>query len=79
LADGIDSARTKPMDRAAINSHRCGDVIGEHVVSFTSSEETISVEHRALDRAVFGRGAVRAARWLVAQQPGIYTIQDTLE
>lgn len=79
FADSIDSARIEPIDRALIRSIREGDVIGEHVVTFTSADEVISIEHRALERAVFGRGAVRAAHWLMAQPPGLFTIEDSLQ
>ena len=79
FADSIDSARNVPMDRASIKSIREGDVIGDHVVKFMSADEVILIEHHALDRAVFGRGAVEAARWLVSQPPGLFTIEDSLQ
>lgn len=57
---------------------RGGDVIGEHTVRFACADEYIEVTHRATSRDLFARGALRAARWLAAQQPGLYTIEDAL-
>lgn len=57
---------------------RAGDVIGEHTLRFTGTGESLSLEHRATDRAVFARGALAAALWLAAQPPGLYGMRDFL-
>ncbi|WP_203291127.1 4-hydroxy-tetrahydrodipicolinate reductase [Maricaulis parjimensis] len=61
---------------------RGGGIIGEHAVRFLSSEEEISISHRAFDRSVFARGAVTAAAWLKPESglraPGLYTMQDVV-
>jgi 4-hydroxy-tetrahydrodipicolinate reductase len=41
-------------------------------------EEILSIQHEALDRAVFARGALSGALWLVKQKPGLYSMQDVL-
>jgi 4-hydroxy-tetrahydrodipicolinate reductase len=58
---------------------RGGDVVGEHVVTFAGSGERVELAHRATDRAIFARGALRAALWLKPQAPGIYGMNDLLE
>lgn len=57
---------------------RAGDHVGEHTVLFSGAGEALSLTHRATDRAIFARGALRAARWLVGQPPGQYSMQDII-
>ncbi len=58
---------------------RGGGVHGDHDVSFLSEEEIVTLSHRAMDRALFARGALAAARWVVGKPPGLYTMRDVLE
>ena len=55
---------------------RAGDIVGEHTVLFAAPGEQITLTHRALDRAIFARGALRAAAWLAVQPVGLYGMQD---
>jgi 4-hydroxy-tetrahydrodipicolinate reductase len=57
---------------------RGGGVYGDHDVSFLSDEEVVSLGHRALNREVFARGALRAAAWVHGQPPGLYSMRDVL-
>jgi 4-hydroxy-tetrahydrodipicolinate reductase len=57
---------------------RGGDVVGEHTVFFFGQGERIELTHRATDRAIFARGAVRAARWLAGRAAGRYSMTDVL-
>ncbi|MCB0391149.1 MAG: 4-hydroxy-tetrahydrodipicolinate reductase [Bdellovibrionales bacterium] len=59
-------------------SIRGGGIFGIHKVMAMSDEETISIEHVALNRKVFAKGAVKAAEWLVTQKAGMYTMKDVL-
>lgn len=59
-------------------SLREGEVIGEHTVSFVLPDEVIEISHKALDRAVFANGALKAGEWLVRQKPGYYSTSDWL-
>ncbi|MGK7295201.1 MAG: 4-hydroxy-tetrahydrodipicolinate reductase [Candidatus Wenzhouxiangella sp. M2_3B_020] len=59
-------------------SGRGGDVAGEHTVLFLGDGERLELIHRASDRAVFARGALRAARWLVGRDPGLYSMSDVV-
>jgi 4-hydroxy-tetrahydrodipicolinate reductase len=57
---------------------RGGDIVGDHTVLFAGAGEQITLGHRATDRAVFARGAVRASLWLARQSPGRYNMRDFL-
>lgn len=57
---------------------RGGSVIGEHSVILAGEGETIELTHRATDRSIFARGAVRAALWARHQKPGYYSMLDVL-
>lgn len=57
---------------------RGGDIVGEHTALFAMDGERIELSHRATDRMIFARGAVRAAVWLAAQPAASYTIDDLL-
>jgi 4-hydroxy-tetrahydrodipicolinate reductase len=59
-------------------SIRAGSVVGDHSIMLAADEEVIELRHRAMDRAVFARGALRAARWIVVQPPGLYGMLDVL-
>jgi len=57
---------------------RGGDVVGDHTAHFLGPNERLELTHRAASRAVFARGAVRAAAWVVKQPPGVYSMRDVL-
>ena len=61
-----------------IHALRGGDVVGDHTVIFAALGERIELTHRASDRAIFARGALRAAQWVAGQKPGVYDMQDVL-
>jgi 4-hydroxy-tetrahydrodipicolinate reductase len=57
---------------------RGGSVVGEHSVLLAGEGETIELSHKATDRSIFARGAVRAAMWARHQKPGYYSMLDVL-
>jgi len=57
---------------------RGGDVVGEHTVMFAGVGERLEVTHRAYSRENFARGAFLAAKWLISQPDGIYSMKDVL-
>jgi 4-hydroxy-tetrahydrodipicolinate reductase len=57
---------------------RAGDIVGEHTVMFAAAGERLELTHRATDRMVFARGALQAAKWLIARPPGLYGMGDVL-
>jgi 4-hydroxy-tetrahydrodipicolinate reductase len=64
--------------RIGFSSLRGGDVAGEHTVYFFGEAERLELTHRATDRAIFARGALRAAEWVVGQAPGLYSMRDVI-
>ncbi|HBJ91658.1 MAG TPA: 4-hydroxy-tetrahydrodipicolinate reductase, partial [Hyphomonadaceae bacterium] len=74
--DGITGER--PAGKIGFSVRRSGGVIGEHEVSFGSEEETLTLAHSALNRNVFARGALKAAKWGADQPAGWYSMKDVL-
>ena len=61
-----------------VHAVRGGDVVGEHRVLFLTQGEQIELTHRATDRGIFARGAVRLARELLKRPPGLYGVLELL-
>ena len=57
---------------------RGGDIVGEHEVMFAGQGERLVLRHVATDRAIFARGALRAALWGLDRPPGEYDMRDVL-
>lgn len=73
---GITGERT-PTE-VGIHALRGGDVVGDHTVMFAALGERLELTHKASDRGIFARGALRAAQWVVTQKPGVYDMQNVL-
>jgi 4-hydroxy-tetrahydrodipicolinate reductase len=73
---GPEAARRR--GHIGFSVRRSGGVIGDHEVTFASPQELITLSHSALDRNVFAEGAITAARWVAAQPPGLYGMDDVL-
>lgn len=69
---------TERADEIGVHVIRGGDIVGDHSVLFSGNFETIELSHRAYDRSVFARGAIRAAKWVPGQPAGIYTMKEVL-
>ncbi len=63
--------------RIDMSSARVGSIPGTHEVGFDGPSDTITLTHTVRDRAVFARGALEAARWLVGKH-GWFTMRDLL-
>jgi 4-hydroxy-tetrahydrodipicolinate reductase len=74
--DGQTGAR-KPGD-IGFAALRGGSVVGEHSVIFAGPAERIELAHKADDRMIFARGALKAALWARGQKPGLYSMSDVL-
>lgn len=57
---------------------RGGSVVGDHSVLLAGTGERITLAHHAEDRAIFARGAVKAALWARGRKPGLYSMRDVL-
>jgi 4-hydroxy-tetrahydrodipicolinate reductase len=74
--EGITGER-QPTE-VGIHAVRGGDVVGDHTVIFAALGERVELVHKASDRGIFARGALRAARWLTTRGAGLYDMQDVL-
>jgi 4-hydroxy-tetrahydrodipicolinate reductase len=74
--DGEIGARTK--DEIGVMSLRGGDIVGRHTVGLYNDGEFIELHHTATARNTFSKGAIKAAKWLVNQDAGLYSINDCL-
>ncbi len=70
--------REEGAGEVPIQSVREGEIVGEHTVIFAGPGERLELIHRAESRAIFARGALRAAHWIVDQPPGLYSMQNVL-
>jgi 4-hydroxy-tetrahydrodipicolinate reductase len=74
--DGITGARKRGA--IGFSAIRGGDIVGEHDVLFAAAGERIVLRHMATDRAIFARGALKAALWGQDKAPGEYDMVDVL-
>ena len=68
----------RSADEVQAQSVRAGDIVGEHTVLFSGPGERLELTHRAASRETFALGALRAARWVVTQSPGLYSMENVL-
>lgn len=62
-----------------ISAVRGGSIVGEHEVIFAGTDEVIEIKHTAYSKAIFGKGAVAAAKFLAKKPAGMYSMQDVVE
>jgi 4-hydroxy-tetrahydrodipicolinate reductase len=86
---GIDLAKHKVSGREGhVGPRKRGDIgfavmrggstVGDHSVIFAGEGEVLELSHRAFDRAIFARGAIKAALWTKGKKPGLYSMADVL-
>ena len=80
--DGVFArhGRTGARERNSIgfSTIRGGDIVGDHTVMFIGEGERVEITHRSNSRMSYASGAVRAAKWIVNQDPGLYDIADVM-
>lgn len=79
LGEAISDARGTDPGDIHYESERRGEVPGDHTVILSSATERLTLGHSVTTRQVFAEGAVKAARWIVNQPPGRFTMHDVLE
>ncbi len=72
---------TGERDRKTIGFEtiRAGDIVGDHTVLFADIGERVEITHKASSRLTFANGAVRAAKWLMSHDSGLFDMQDVLD
>jgi len=68
----------RPSEEVGVMALRGGDAVGEHTLYLVGEGERIELTHRATDRSIFARGAVRAALWVVGRPAGLYDMADVM-
>jgi 4-hydroxy-tetrahydrodipicolinate reductase len=79
LALGEAASRGRGSSKMNYASIRGGTVAGDHEVLFLGPEERLILSHRAESRAIFARGALAAARFLIGRPAGLYTMRDVID
>jgi len=71
---------TGERDRKTIGFEtiRAGDIVGDHTVMFADIGERVEITHKASSRLTFANGAVRASKWLMQHESGLFDMQDVL-
>jgi len=77
-ARAIDRDGRRPDGAIGFATLRGGDVVGEHAVILAGAGERVELAHKATDRGIFARGAVKAALWGRGRAPGLYSMADVL-
>lgn len=78
IGDRRGNIGERPRRKIGVQVIRGGDVVGEHTVLYLGDGERLELTHKATSRANFAQGALRAARWVVRQPPGLYDMLDVL-
>ena len=76
--DRSDRRQKRDAKELGISAVRGGTIVGEHEVIFAGEDEVIEFKHTAYSRAVFGKGAVEAAKFLKGKEPGYYNMKDVI-
>jgi len=76
---GIPERGPVNPDNLIITSQRVGDVTGEHTLRLRTPFDDITIRHEALSRDAFAIGALKASKWVLAQQPGLYFLENVIE
>ena len=72
--------RAKRTDKEiGISAVRGGTIVGDHDVIFAGEDEVITFSHRAYSKALFGKGAVQAAKFLKGKPAGRYDMKDVVQ
>ncbi|MCI8636633.1 MAG: 4-hydroxy-tetrahydrodipicolinate reductase [Clostridia bacterium] len=66
----------RDKNEIGMNSIRGGNIVGEHIVQFFGEFETFELKHTSYSRNVFADGALKAAKFLIEQQNGLYNMED---
>ncbi len=89
INEGLDNSYHYIYDRSkeyvkrdkkeiGISSVRGGTIVGEHDIIFAGTDEVIEISHTAYSKAIFGKGAVQAAKFLSGQPAGVYNMSDVI-
>lgn len=76
--DRSKERRKREKDEIGISAVRGGSIVGEHEIIFAGADEVIEIKHTAYSRAIFGKGAIEAAKFLAGKPAGFYDMSDVI-
>ncbi|MBQ8280986.1 MAG: 4-hydroxy-tetrahydrodipicolinate reductase [Lachnospiraceae bacterium] len=76
--DRSERSEQRPKKEIGLSAVRGGTIVGEHEVIFAGRDEVIEIKHTAYSKAIFGKGAVNAAKFLAGKPAGLYNMQDVI-
>ena len=79
LADSMNEALDEAYSYIGIQAVRGGNIVGEHEVIFAGTDEVITFKHTAYSKAIFGKGAIEAAKYLAGKPAGFYGMADVIK
>ena len=77
--DRSQERKKREKNEIGIVAVRGGTIVGEHDVIFAGADEVITFQHTAYSKAVFGKGAVEAAKYLAGKPAGMYGMSDVIQ
>ena len=77
--DRSQERRPRDPKEIGISAVRGGNIVGEHEIIFAGLDEVITFKHTAYSRAIFGKGAIEAAKFLAGKPAGRYDMQDVIK
>lgn len=78
IFDRSHERKARDKKELGISAVRGGTIVGEHEVIFAGTDEVIEFKHTAYSKAIFGKGAISAAKFLPGNAPGLYTMKDVI-
>lgn len=73
-----DLSQKREDNEIGISSIRGGNIVGEHCVQFFGINDTFEIKHTSYSRTVFAEGAIKAAKFIVCQPNGLYSMKDLM-
>lgn len=68
----------RKIDELGVHSIRGGTIVGEHSVIFAGLDEVVEIKHTALSKAIFAKGAIGAAEFIVTKKNGMFSMDDII-
>lgn len=76
--DRSQERKKREKKEIGISAVRGGSIVGEHEVIFAGADEVIEIRHTAYSKAIFGNGAIQAAKYLAGKPAGMYNMSDVI-
>jgi len=76
--DRSQERKKREKKEIGISAVRGGTIVGEHEVIFAGTDEVIEIKHTAYSKAIFGKGAIQAAKFLAGKGPGMYDMSEVI-